>query len=620
MSGNLTCSGQCQTGPSLGIASSLVSTLLQTLLTAQCILSPPEMLPRDYGNDFLNQGLGPYDFVVIGAGTAGSVMASRLSENPNWKVLLLEAGGDPPLESKIPALFFTVEHTEFNWNYFTEPDGKSCLAMKNQVCYWPRGKMIGGTGEINAMLYVRGNRDDYDNWERKGNTNWSWQNVFPAFEKSILRGAQNGSEARGGTIVNPFEVSLSEIREMLFGGDEALGLPQLEVVQEGADIGFAAMPGTIANGQRESTGKSYLARVSGRPNLHVIKNAVATRINFDQEKNAVTGVNFVHRGQHEFTVNITKEVVLSAGTLNSPKLLMLSGVGPKKHLDSLGIPVVRDLHVGDNLQDHVAIPVVFKINHSKVQRETMKDRLDATYSYLLNQTGPLASHGVASVTGFINSDLTSASPYPDIVYHHLFMQSGSSNLDIWFDAIRLSDRVAQSIRRVFENEHIMIVYVKLLRPKSRGILRLKSSNPNDSMKIFSNYFDHPDDVDTLLRGIGFQMLLEQTLAYREQEAEIVQFDLPECNQFAFKSEEYWKCYMKFMTTTLYHFVGTVKMGPDTDPGAVLDTRLRLRGGIKGLRVVDGSIMPDIVSGNTNAPIIMIAERAADFIKEEYGQC
>ncbi|XP_055845322.1 glucose dehydrogenase [FAD, quinone]-like [Episyrphus balteatus] len=598
---------------SLGIGNTLVSTLLHTLLAAQCAVSPPDLWPKDFGPTYIQNGLDTYDFVVIGAGTAGSVVASRLSENPKWKVLVLEAGGDPPVETEIPGIFFTVQHSKFNWNYYTEPDGKSCLGYNNQTCYWPRGKMIGGTGAINAMLHVRGISQDYDNWERSGNPNWAWKDVLPVFEKSQQN---NESESNGSACVKDFDVQYPEIREMLFSGAEELGLHKIDITKE--YIGYATIKGNIDNGVRASTGKSYLAKSKHRPNLHVIKNAIVTKINFDKKGQEVTGVTFVYNDQQQLSVNIAKEVIVSAGALDSPKILMLSGIGPEEHLESIGVPVLSNLRVGDNLQDHLMTPLFFKIDESKIKAESLRDQLDATYSYLLNQTGSLAGIGTVAVTGFLNSKEDSSSPFPDILFHNMFLQRGTPAFETWVKATGLNDEIAQSIHEIHKDSHLLMVLVKLLRPKSIGNVRLHSSDPKDPPKMFANYLDDPEDVDTFLRGIKFQMKLEETAAFKEQNAKIAQMNLPECDKFPFKSDNYWKCYMKYMSNTVYHMSGTVKMGPDTDSSAVLDWRLRVKG-IKGLRVADTSIMPNIVSGNPNAPAIMIGERAAEFIAEDWNK-
>ncbi|XP_055911317.1 glucose dehydrogenase [FAD, quinone]-like [Eupeodes corollae] len=599
----------------LGLGNTLVSTLLHTLLAAQCSLSPPELWPKDYGPTYIEKGLDTYDFVVIGAGTAGSVVASRLSENPKWRVLVLEAGGDPPMESMIPAIYFNIQHSKYNFNYYTEPDDKSCLGYKNQVCYWPRGKMIGGSGAINAMMYVQGTSEDYDNWERRGNPNWAWKDVRLAFEKSLQT---NDSDRKGCGCVNDFGVHYSEIREMLFKGAMELGVPRLNDLKEGAYIGYTALKGNTKNGVRGSTGKSFLAKSKDRPNLHVIKNAVVTKINLDEHGSQVKGVTFVYNDHQQLSVNIAKEVILSAGAIDSPKILMLSGIGPKEHLESVGIPVLKNLQVGNNLQDHVMVPLFFKVDDSKVKAQTLRDQLDATYTYLVNQTGPLATTGTVPVTGFINSDEQSSSPYPDILFHNMFAQRGTSVMETWLHSAEVADDIANPIREIHKDTHLFVAFVKLLRPKSIGYIHLHSADPKDPPKLFANYLADSQDIETILRGIKFQMKMEETAAFKEQNAKLLQINLPECNELTFKSDNYWKCYMKYMSNTVYHMAGSVKMGPDTDSSAVLDWRLRVKG-VKGLRVADTSIMPSIVSGNTNGPTMMIGERAAEFIVEDWSK-
>lgn len=484
--------------------------------------------------------------------------------------------------------------------------------MKNGVCYWPRGKLIGGSGSINAMLYVKGNRRDYDTWKDQGNKGWGWDDVLPYFEKSLR------NESGAGLTLNKFE-NFDSMTEIIIEAAKELGNEILnDDFAENQDIGYCEIYGNHKNGRRASTAKSYLAAAKDRPNLHVIKNAIAKKINLSSDGNTIESVTFVYNGEHEMTVKAKKEVVLSAGAIDTPKLLLLSGFGPKQHLNNLGIPVVRDLRVGDNLQDHVMIPMFYKIQEGTSKVLSEKDNLDNIYNYLIHQKGPLSTHGLVGLVGFVNSNETSDSPYPDIEYHHIPLLRQSPSFEIVMNAFGYKSSIVNSFRPAHERSNLFLTFVVLLNPKSSGSIRLKSSNYQDHPKIFANYLEDPEDVETLLRGVKYQLKFDETNAFKKEGGQFLAPSLPECDKFEFKSDDYLLCYMKYMSTTVYHPVGTAKMGPISDKTAVVDDRLCLKS-VKGLRVVDASIMPKMISANTNAPTIMIAEKAADLIKEDWGK-
>ncbi|XP_067634957.1 glucose dehydrogenase [FAD, quinone]-like [Eurosta solidaginis] len=601
-------------GHSVGTFNTLVNTLLQALLTAQCAISAPELWPLDYAEEALKHGLDMYDFVIVGAGSAGSVIASRLSENPNWKVLVLEAGGDPPTESEVPALFYALEHTNGTWNYWTEHSDKACLAWTKSRCYWPRGKMLGGSGAVNAMLYVRGHRGDYDGWAQAGNTGWGWDDVLPYFERSVQPSGSK-EQPQGYVTLNDFPVHDEDIEQMIFQGAAELGLARVREFAEGSEIGYANLPGTFQNGKRSTTAKSYLSTVSKRANLHIIKNARVTKLNFDEIGRNVRSVSFTLQSKHEMNVNIGKELVLSAGAIETPKLLMLSGVGPAQHLNQLKIPLINDLHIGDNMQDHVYVMTFMKLNEHKARAWTTLDSLDSIYNYLIHEKGPLSSHNTVSLTGFINTLKKSA--YPDIEYHHFIIRRGDfAGLNIFLTGLSINEQFRAQLLKALETSDILGVYNILLNPKSIGNIRLRSSEFIEPPIIRHNYLTEPEDEATLLRAIRFQERVLNTLAYESMNANFLLPTIDECDVYELRSDEYWSCYIKYFSTTLYHPVGTVKMAPEMDETSCVNPRLRLND-CNNVRVVDASIMPKIPSANTNAATIMIAEKAADFIREDW---
>ncbi|GAB0089497.1 hypothetical protein DMENIID0001_040510 [Sergentomyia squamirostris] len=406
---------------SVGTTNQLIGLLFQAILTAQCNLSPPDLWPQDYGPRALKRGFEEYDFVIVGAGSAGSVVANRLSENPNWKILLLEAGADPPIEAEIPALSGTLQMTKYDWNYYVEKSDKASLSLP-KGCYWPRGKMLGGSSSHNAMSYIRGNQRDYDHWEDLGNERWSWKEVLEYFKKFEGNKNDEVADLYGGKFHNkngPITVeffSPSDLwKVMFFEAAKELGYEYLVDFNAKDHIGFGLMQKTVCNNRRMSTAKAFLFPAKNRSNLHVVKNAHVLNLEFD-DKNKVTGVKINLANKKNLFVEARKEVIMSAGSINTPQILMLSGIGPKYHLQEQGIPLIKDAAVGLNLQDHINIPIFLKITNFN-EPPLPKDAAGrAIFSYLLENSGPLTSNGIADVLGFVNTN--NDSPFPDTEYLH----------------------------------------------------------------------------------------------------------------------------------------------------------------------------------------------------------
>ncbi|XP_063420605.1 oxygen-dependent choline dehydrogenase-like [Mytilus trossulus] len=438
-----------------------------------------------------------YDYIVVGSGSAGAVIANILSEDHNVSVLVLETGGSELNNDniRVPLQVGSLQMSNEDWAYFTVPQKYSHRTMIDQKSFWPRGRVLGGSSSINYLTYARGSRHDFDQWSTEGCTGWSYTDVLPYFLKM-----------------------------------EDIQIPDLY------NSRYAYMQTNTKDGERYSTAKAYLRPVLKRTNLHIGVHSYGTKVLIEQKK--AIGVEFINNNR-KTQVFARKEVIVSAGAVNSPTLLMLSGIGPRKHLQDIGIPLKADLPVGENLEDHIMFFMKYKINQSY----TIKDQL--------KQTGSKKEFTILNI---------------------------------------------------------------LSHPRSKGSIRLKSADPFDHPIINPNYLQHPDDVKILISAIRKSQQIVSTKALKEIDATLNAFDIDGiCDKDTFDSDSYWECMLRHLAVTVNHPVSTCRMGGFNDTTAVVDPQLRVRG-IKGLRVADCSVVRRQVSGNTNAPCIMIGEKAADLIR------
>ncbi|MCZ8393564.1 GMC family oxidoreductase [Achromobacter xylosoxidans] len=527
------------------------------------------------------------DYIVVGAGSAGCVLANRLSANGQHTVCLLEAG--PPDRSPwihIPIGYGkTMFHKVLNWGYYTEPDPN----MLDRRIYWPRGRTLGGSSAINGLIYIRGQRQDYDAWAAAGNPGWSWEECLPYFRKlennDLGPGATRGTEGplNATSIKTPHPLV-----EGLIGAARALGLPHVTDFNSGDQEGVGYYQLTTRNGRRCSTAVAYLRPARGRANLRVETGAHAMAVLFDGSR--ACGVRYRQDGQVR-TLRARREVILCAGALQSPQLLQLSGIGPAGLLRRFGIGVVRDLPgVGENLQDHLQIRLIYETRQpitTNDQLRTLHGRAAMGLQWLLFRGGPLAV-GINQGGLFCRVDPASATP------------------DTQFHFATLSADMAGGKVHPFSG---CTYSVCQLRPSSRGTVRLRSADPFEAPAMQPNYLSTELDRRMTVAAVKYARRLAATeplagLMKREfrpgpdvqSDDEILHF----CREYG---------------ATIFHPSGTARMGPREDPMAVVDERLRVHG-VSGLRVVDCSIMPTLVSGNTNVPVVMLAERAADFILQD----
>ena len=528
-----------------------------------------------------------YDFIVIGSGSSGAVVASRLSENPAWRVLLLEAG---PRDSNpwihIPIGYArTFLNPRYNWQYYTDHEP----SLNGRKLYHPRGKTLGGSSSINGLVYIRGVPSDFDTWSQLGNRGWSYEEILPYFRR-FERNARGDDALHGRD--GPLAIGevgwKNELTESFIKSAIASGLPANDDFNGAAQEGVGYFQLTQANGRRNSTARAYLRPSRNRTNLHIITEALVGKI--DIVDGRAVGVTYSHGGQTVKAV-AEREVILSGGTVASPQLLQLSGVGSAALLRRFGIAVQQDLPGGgENLQDHYYARLVYRLNrpislNDQVNSFARRMMMGATYA--LRRLGPLTV-GAGSVGVFIRSDPRMADP--DIQIH--MMTFSSDDFAVGLDK--------HSAFTMIVNQH---------RPESRGYVRIRSADPKEHPSMVGNYLQAQVDRDTIVEALKQGRRIVRSEPIRSM---VIEETRPGA---ATATDEQLLEYAKTTGESVYHLVGTCRMGPESDRLAVVDNQLRVRG-VRGLRIADASIMPRITSGNTNATCIAIGEKAAEMIAED----
>ncbi|KAG6462690.1 hypothetical protein O3G_MSEX013415 [Manduca sexta] len=521
----------------------------------------------------------------------------------------------------IPVLATLLQFTEANWNYYTEPQKSGCMGMRGGRCAWPRGRVVGGSSVLHSMMHTRGNRKDYDRWAANGNPGWDYKSVLKYFKRSenmkILELSKDKKyhSNRGEMPLQYPEWRTPLSEAFLKAGIETGG----KIVDYNGEnqIGYSMIQFTMNNGTRVSASRAFLHPIKQRKNFSIAKRAMVTRIIIDPKQNKALGVEF-EKGGKKYAIKARKEVILSAGAINSPQILMVSGIGPKDHLTEKNISTIVDLPVGYNLQDHWALGgLTFIINTTDSIRSERVASFDNIIEYFSYHTGPLSAPSGTEALAFIDTkDPHNVNGYPDLEL--LFVGGSLVSQPTYKQAFAINDRVFDKVYGPIRDRDTWMVFPMLLLPESKGRIMLRDKNPYHKPIIHANYFsDEGHDQKVILYGIRKVIQLSKTKAFQKYGSKLHDIPLPNCAHHKFNSDEYWFCAMKTITNTIYHHCCTNKMGPKEDPEAVVDPRLRVYG-VSGLRVVDASVMPHVPAAHTNAPTMMIAEKAADMIKEDWG--
>ncbi len=531
--------------------------------------------------------VGDFDFIIVGAGSAGAVVAARLSASGRHSVLLLEAGPrdrNPWIHVPIGyAKLFT--NPRYNWMYESEPEPE----LNGRKIFQPRGKVLGGTSSINGLVYIRGQAEDYDHWAQLGNTGWSYADVLPLFKRAEHQ--QNGADdfhGVGGPLAVSNQSEPHELCEAFIRAGMERGLPRNEDFNGARQEGIGYFQTTSRNGRRCSTAVGYLRPARRRGNLHILTEAMTEKIGFEGKR--ARTVYFRHEGRLK-RARASREIVLSAGAIGTPQLLELSGYGQAERLKEFGIPIVHDApQVGENLQDHYQVRMVFRAKKPITlndQYHNLWRRAGIGLRYVLQRKGPLTvSAGYA--TAFFKSQERLATP--DIQVHFIIFST---------------DKMGQALHR-FPGFTASVCH---LRPQSRGSIHIKTASISDAPAIRINFLSTVEDRQAHIDGLRYLRSIMQAPAmadYMEQEVE------PglDC-----ASDDALLAYVRAKGSTIYHPSGTCRMGADKDAVVAPDLKAK---GVTGLRIADASIMPRLVSGNTNAPVIMIGEKASDLILAEHG--
>jgi len=559
-----------------------------------------------------------YDYVIVGGGTAGSVLAARLSADSSIKVALIEAGGEESQYSmaEIPHESLNLQRTSADWAFQTVPQNNSCYGLKDKRSNWPRGKVLGGSSVLSMMSYVRGNRHDFDEWAHAGAVNWSYEDVLPYFKKSENNKNIKFAKCDFHGTKGPLSVQDSRGTPRIttafqFAGRE-LGYRIRDINGE-SQMGVSVNQMTAYWGRRVSAATAYLEPVMRRRNLHVATHTLVTKVLFQGHR--AVGVQYEREGV-TYEVRVKKEVILAAGTIGTAQLLLLSGVGPTDHLNEMGIKIQHSLPVGEGLVDPIMTDgMIYTIDDAVSSINNYKARgLLTLTDFLVFGAGQLSSTGVEGV-GFFNSRKQPESdkrPHLQIMLWPMPLASDDAQQQTSINTFNYVKKYFTSVHGGMSDKQGLLLMPVLLHPRSTGSVRLESTDPHAKPLIHPNYLEHIQDLDILVDGIRLSQAIMETKAFKAIGPKYHRRFHPGCDKHKLDSDEYWQCYIRHNTLTAYNPTGTCRMGAAEHNNTVVTPDLRVKG-ISHLRVIDASILPSSMSGGTAAAAIMIAEKGADII-------